>query len=131
MATELTILAWAGVLLLVHIFAAGNAKTKQYGVQWNVGPRDGELPPLSPVAGRLVRAQANYMETLPLAIIALAGVVIAGRASELTALAGWVWLGARVVYLPIYAMGIPVLRSVAFLVSLAALLTVLWPLIFG
>src|SRR5579871_2983241 len=101
---EITILAWGALLLLVHVFAAGNAKTKQYGTKWNMGPRDEDLPPLAPVAGRLVRAQLNFQETLPIAIIALLGVVLAGRTSAGTALGGWVWLAARAIYLPLYAL---------------------------
>jgi uncharacterized MAPEG superfamily protein len=126
---ELTILALGAVLLLVHIFAAAHAKTKQYGVAWNMGARDEDLPPLNPLAGRLVRAQANFQETFPIAIIALAGVVIAGKTSEWTAIGGWVWLAARAVYLPLYVMGTPKIRTLVFLVSVAGLLTVLWPLL--
>ena len=129
MPVEITILAWGMILLLVPIFAAGHAKTKQYGTKWNMGARDESLPPLAPVAGRLSRAEANYRETLPLAIVALLGVVLAGRTSEWTALGGWIWLGARIVYLPLYAFGIPVARSIIFLASLAGLLIVLWPLL--
>ena len=91
---ELRILAYGALLLLVHIFAAAHAKTKQYGTHWNMGARDADLPPLNPVAGRLVRAQANYQETLPIAIIALLGVVVAGKSSDLTVMGGWIWLGA-------------------------------------
>ncbi|EQB11542.1 MULTISPECIES: MAPEG family protein [Sphingobium] len=129
MPVEITILAWGMVLLLVHIFAAGHAKTKQYGPKWNMGARDESLPPLNPVAGRLCRAEANYRETLPLAIVALLGVVLAGRTSEWTALGGWIWLGARIVYLPLYGFGVPVVRSIIFLASLVGLLIVLWPLL--
>jgi uncharacterized MAPEG superfamily protein len=129
MATELMILAWGGVLLLVHIFGAAQVKTRQYGTQWNMGARDAELPPPQPVVGRMMRAQANFQETLPLAIIALAGVVIAGRTSEWTALGGWIWLCARVVYLPLYAAGVPLIRTLVFMVSLVGLLMVLWPLL--
>src|SRR3546814_13658090 len=82
MAVELKILAWSCVLLLVHIFAAAHIKTRQYGAKWNMGARDEELPPLDPVGGRLVRAQANFLETYPIAIIVLLGVVIAGRSEE-------------------------------------------------
>ena len=74
MAVELKILAWSCVLLLVHIFAAASFKTKQYGSKWNMGARDETLPPLEPVAGRLVRAQANFLETYPIAIVTLLGV---------------------------------------------------------
>jgi uncharacterized MAPEG superfamily protein len=130
MPVELTILAWSAVLLLVHIFAAGNAKTKQYGTEWNMGARDETLPPLVPVAGRLVRAQANFLETLPIAIIALIGVVVAGRTSQWTAIGGFVWLGARIVYLPLYGYGVPKIRTLVFLVSLVGLAMIIWPLLF-
>lgn len=129
MPVELLVLAHGALLLLVHIFTAGHFKTKQYGVEWNMGARDETLPALAPVAGRLVRAQANFQETYPVAIAALAGVVLAGRTSELTAIGGWIWLGARVLYLPLYAKGVPKIRSVVFLISLAGLLMVLWPLL--
>lgn len=121
MPIELTILAWSCVLLLVHIFAAAHLKTRQYGAKWNMGARDGALPPLDPVAGRLARAQANFLETYPIGIALLLGVVVAGRTSELTAIGGWLWLGARVVYLPLYGFGVPAVRTLAFLVSLIGL----------
>ena len=131
MPVELKIAAFGGVLLLVHIFAAVHLKTKQYGRQWNVGARDEALPPLNPVAGRLARAQANFQETFPIAILALLGVVIAQRTSSTTALGGWIWLGARAIYLPLYAMGVPVVRTVMFVISLVGLGMVIGPLLFG
>ena len=130
-AIELKILAWSCVLLLVHIFAAGHFKTKQYGPKWNMGARDETLPPLEPVAGRLVRAQANFLETYPIAIVALLGVVLAGRTSDLTAIGGWMWLGARIVYLPLYAFGVPVIRTLVYMVGLIGLVLVLQALIAG
>lgn len=131
MPVELTILAWGAVLLLVHIFTAVHLKTKQYGVEWNTGARDETMPPLNPVAGRLARAQANFLETLPIAIIALLGVVLAGKTSGTTALGGWIWLGARTAYLFIYWAGIPKIRTLVFFVSLIGLGMVLWPLLAG
>ena len=129
MAVELTIFAWSMVLLLVHIFAAAHFKTKQYGPRWNMGARDEKLPPLHPLAGRLTRAQANFQETLPIVIVALLGVVLAGRTSDTTALGAWIWLGARLAYLPVYALGIPMIRTLIFLVSMIGLGMVLWPLL--
>jgi len=131
MAVELKIAALGALLLLVHIFAAVHLKTKQYGREWNVGARDEALPPLNPVAGRLARAQANFQETFPIAIVALLGVVIAGQTSSSTALGGWIWLGARTIYLPLYAMGVPVIRTVVFVISLVGLGMVISPLLFG
>lgn len=129
MQTEITVLALSGVLLLVHVFAAIHFKTKQYGKDWNMGARDEDLPPLNDIAGRLDRARGNFLETLPLAIIGLFGVVLAGKATELTAIAAWVWLGARVVYLPLYWAGVPKVRTLVWGVALLALLYILGVLI--
>src|SRR5690606_5361582 len=95
MTTELVVLALGAVLLLVHVLLAGHYRTRQYGTAWNVGARDEAVPPLDPVPARLLRAQANYLETFPVAIVALLGVVLAGKTSDLTAAAAWTWLGAR------------------------------------
>ena len=131
MPVELTILALAAVLLLAHIMIAINLKTKQYGVAWNMGARDEALPPLNAIAGRLERARDNYMETLPVAVIALFGVVLAGKTSQVTAIAGWTWLGARALYLPLYWAGIPKVRTLVWMVATIALLAVLGVLAFG
>lgn len=129
MAEELRVLGYGALLLIVHIMLAGHFKTKQYGIAWNMGARDEELPAMNAVAGRLARAQANFMETLPLAIVALGGVVLAEKTSPATATAAWVWLGARTLYLPVYWAGVPRLRTLIWLVATGALLLVLWKLL--
>ena len=129
MPIELKILALGALLLFVHIFTATRFKTQQYGRKWNVGARDEALPPPNPMSGRAIRAQANFAETFPIAIVALLGVVLAGRSSEWTALGGWIWLGARVVYLPLYMTGVPVVRTIVYLVSVIGLAMVIKPLL--
>ena len=129
MAIELRILVYAALLLMVHIFAEIRFKTAQYGREWNMSARDKDMPPLNDVAARLGRAKDNYMETLPVAIIALLGVVIAGTTDWWTAFGGWLWLGARAVYLPLYGAGVPKVRTLVYSVSLVGLAIVLWPLL--
>ncbi|HKX91725.1 MAG TPA: MAPEG family protein [Sphingomicrobium sp.] len=131
MPVEIRILALGALLLFVHIFVATRFKTAQYGRKWNIGARDETLPPAEAMTGRTMRAQANFAETFPIAIIALLGVVISGRTSEWTALGGWIWLGARLVYLPLYAMGVPVIRTVVWTIGMVGLAMVLWPLLTG
>jgi uncharacterized MAPEG superfamily protein len=131
MPVELKILALGALLLFVHIFTATRFKTAQYGRKWNVGARDGALPEPNPISGRTMRAQANFLETFPIAIVALLGVVVAGKTSPMTALGGWIWLGARVVYLPLYAAGVPVIRTVVWSIGMIGLLMVIWPLLVG
>lgn len=131
MPTELTILAWGAVLLFVHILAAVQAKTRQYGTNWNMGARDEALPPPAPVVGRLERARDNFLETLPIAIIALLGVVVAGKTSPTTALGGWLWLGARAIYLPLYGAGVPKVRTLVWMASILGLILAIKPLFGG
>ena len=131
MPVELKILALGAVLLFVHIFTATRFKTAQYGRKWNVSARDETLPEPSPVTGRTMRAQANFLETFPIAIVALLGVVVAGRTGQWTALGGWIWLGARIVYLPLYMVAVRGYRTIVWAVSMVGLGMVLWPLLFG
>jgi len=131
MPVEIRIAALGAVLLVVHIVIATQAKNMQYGAKWNIGPRDDAVPTQSPITGRLARAQANFLETFPIAIVALLGVVIANRTSESTALGGWIWLSARVIYVPLYWAGVPVIRTICWGVSIVGLAMVIWPLLSG
>jgi uncharacterized MAPEG superfamily protein len=82
-------------------------KTRQYGNKWNVGARNEELPPPKPLAGRLARAQANFLEPFPIMIAAVLIVSAAGMTDKWTGIGAWLWLGGRVAYLPLYALGVP------------------------
>lgn len=131
MPVELRILALGALLLFIHIFVAVRFKTAQYGRTWNTSARDEAVPPPNPITGRLMRAQANFQETFPIAIVAFLGVAVAGRSTATTALGGWIWLGARIVYLPLYWVGVPIVRTLCWTVSMIGLAMVLWPLLFG
>ncbi|MCW2336392.1 putative MAPEG superfamily protein [Sphingobium sp. B2D3A] len=127
MPIELIILAWGCLLALVHIFAAVRAKTAQYGTAWNVGARDQSLPEPKPLVGRLARAQANYFETFPIVAIAILIDAQLGLFDRWTAIGAALWLGARIVYLPLYAAGVPVVRTMVFGISMIGVLMLLWP----
>ena len=127
MTTELTVLAWGCVLAIVHLFATVQVKTRQYGTAWNLGSRDEDMPPPNPIAGRLGRAQANFYETFPVMIAAVAIVSIAGLTNRWTAMGAIIWLAARALYLPLYAFGVRYLRSLAWVAGLAGIVMVLWP----
>jgi uncharacterized MAPEG superfamily protein len=131
MPVELRILALGALLLLIHIFVATRFKTAQYGRKWNISARDESLAPPNAITGRLIRAQVNFEETFPIAIVALLGVVVAGRTNHWTALGGWIWLGARAAYLPLYWAGVPVIRTIVWTLSMIGLGMVIWPLLTG
>ena len=129
MSIELTMLVWSLVLAFVQILLFDFARTSQYGMKWNTGPRDENMPALSPVAGRLQRAQYNLYETLPLFIGGVLVAHIAGRENELTAIGSQVYFWGRVVYVPLYAIGIRQIRSLVWLISTAGLVALFIPIL--
>jgi uncharacterized MAPEG superfamily protein len=127
MNTELSVLAWGCVLALLHVFAAAHVKTRQYGMKWNVGARDDALPEPQPIVGRMARAQANFYETFPLYAAAALIVSLVHLNNRWTAIGALVWIGGRLVYLPLYALGVPYLRTLAWIASLVGIVMVIRP----
>jgi uncharacterized MAPEG superfamily protein len=131
MAIELYLLGATLILALVQILLTAHIRTRQYGLRWNAGPRDETMPPLHPLAGRLQRAQANLFETLPLFIGALLGAAYAGRLGLLTNIGAHLYFFGRLAYLPLYAAGIPYVRSLVWLVATGGLVLVILGLLIG
>jgi uncharacterized MAPEG superfamily protein len=125
MTSEFIMLAFTLILALVQIGAAAMAVTAERGAKWNASARDGEAAPLGKVAGRLVRAQANLFETLPIFAAAVIMAHVAGKDGDLTFLGTHLYFFGRVVYLPLYAFGVPYLRTLVWLVSATGLVLVL------
>ncbi|MFN7128848.1 MAG: MAPEG family protein [Brevundimonas sp.] len=125
MTTELTYLALTLVLALLQIFLPAGARTAEFGSKWNAGPRDQTPTSVRPLTGRLERAQANLYETLPLFIGAVLVAHLIQASGPLTVWGTTLFFWARVVYLPLYALGVPYIRSLVWLVSLAGLVMVL------
>ena len=119
------------LIALVNILWAGRVRTQQYGTDWNMGARDEQMPPLNPLAERLLRAQANLFEALPLFVAALLGAALLDRLGWKTEVGALLYVVGRAVYLPLYAAGVPKVRTLVWSLSLAGLLLVWWALMFG
>ena len=89
------------------------------------GNRD-DLPPLTPLTGRLDRAARNMMENF--VFFAVAVVVAHARGIEGAALAlpCAVFFWARVLYFAVYAAGVTYLRTAIWLVGVAAIAWIGW-----
>jgi len=131
MAIELYLLGATLILALVQILLTAHVRTLQYGLKWNTGPRDETLPPLKPLPGRLQRAQDNLFETLPLFIGALLAAAYAGRLGLLTNIGAHLYFFGRLIYLPLYAAGIPYVRSLVWTAATAGLVLVIAGLMLG
>lgn len=126
---EIRVLGWAVVLGIVQMLLAATASTSQRGLKWNASARDGEARPLSGAPARLQRAWANFLETFPLFAAAVLAVVLLQRQNASTALAAQLYLWARVLYVPLYAAGIPYLRSLVWGVAMAGIGMLVWQLL--
>lgn len=116
MTTELSLLCWTIVLGLVHAVGTGQFTTLQHGLAYGLSPRD-EPKPLTGIGARVQRAFANYMQTFPFFAAAILVAHAADRHSWLTVTGAHLYFWARLAYVPLYAAGIPVARTVAFLVA--------------
>ncbi|MGK5024170.1 MAPEG family protein [Janthinobacterium sp. RB2R34] len=130
MTPELTILAWTLVLALVQILLPSSLRNRETGTQYNMSARDEPGPPVGKVTARLKRAQANLFETLPLFAVAVLIAHVAGIHNNLTLYGAALYLGARVLYLPLYAFGIPVVRTLVWCVSVIGMLMLFWAILF-
>ncbi|WP_332654891.1 MAPEG family protein [Brevundimonas sp.] len=125
MTPEFIMLAFTLILALVQIGAAGMARTAELGAKWNAGPRDAAVPPPGKLAGRLMRAQSNLFETLPIFAAAVIMAHIAGKDGQLTFVGTHLYFFGRLIYLPLYAFGVPYIRSLVWLVAAAGLVMIL------
>lgn len=128
MSPEFLMLALTLVLAVVQILLAASVRTAELGLKWNAGARDGQTPPAGAVAGRLIRAQANLFETLPLFAGAVIMAEVAGKQGEITFIGAHLYFFGRLIYLPLYALGVAYVRSLAWMVSLAGLLMIIYAL---
>jgi uncharacterized MAPEG superfamily protein len=130
LSTELTMLGLAVVLGLLMLMIGARAGNGQRGVAWNVGPRDTPSPPIGAVAGRLERASRNFMETFPFFAVVVVLCTLAGRHNWATVWGTEVYLAARIIYWPLYAFGVPGIRTLVWLVATLAIILVLVALFF-
>jgi len=129
MTTELQMLVYSALLLVVQSFIALAPALQSKGLVWGLGNRD-EPAELAPWGERAVRAQRNMIENLvPFAALVLAAHA-AGVSNEATARGALLFFWGRVAFTGIYIAGIPYLRTLAFAVGLVGMFeiarTLLW-----
>jgi len=122
---ELYAVCLSVILGLVHIVLASHAASLQRGYKWAASARDQPLQLLTGVAGRLARASANFLETFPFFVAMVLVVHLTGAYGDLSKCGAFLYLAGRVVYLPLYAFGVYLVRSLAWNVATAGILLLL------
>ena len=125
MSVELTMLALAAVLGFVHLFVAAHFVTQEHGAAWNTGARDNTPPLTGKLAGRLDRAFRNFRETFPTFAVAVFLITFLDRHNARTEWGAQLYFWMRMIYLPLYALGVPFLRTIVWLAATIGILLVL------
>jgi uncharacterized MAPEG superfamily protein len=81
------------------------------------------------VAGRLDRALKNFGETFPLFVAAVLCAHLADRHNALTIWGAHLYFWAPLVYLPLYAFGVPLVRSLVWNVAVLGIVLLLLALL--
>ncbi len=123
MSVELTMLLYSAILLFAIILTQAAFAIIQNGLMTQAGSRD-SLPVPSVFRLRLQRLTANMQENL----VVFACVVLVANAAdvsnETTALGAAIFFYARVAHAIIYAAGWPMIRPLAYLVSLYGMIII-------
>jgi uncharacterized MAPEG superfamily protein len=114
-------LGWSIPVALAYILLPTWFATRANGVRWNAGPRDVTPNPMPPMGQRLERARKNFFETYPLFLAAMLLAVGRQHPSQWIVWGAEAYVWARLVYIPLYAFGVPYLRSLAWAVSMAGI----------
>ncbi len=117
--TLTTIILLVLALYVVQLFLQ---ETSRFGFDLRSIMGDRDRPPeMTVVANRLDRAKRNMQEALPLFLALALLALIKGRDTAAVTQAALIFLIARAVYVPAYVSGVPVLRSLVWLVGVAGL----------
>ncbi len=118
--TEIWVLGWSAVLLIVQVLAQATAGG-DLGPTYLFSSRDERLVSKSIVAGRLLRALHNLLETYPAFIALAVALALTGKTGGIAATGAIIWLVARIIYVILYAAGVPVIRTLVWFASIIGL----------
>lgn len=126
MTPELTVLALAGLLQAVQFALMAVPANMELGTGYTMSARDREpSKAMSDRTSRLMRALDNHFQGLILFTLAVVVVTLGDQSSGVTVICAWIYLGARVLYVPAYALGWRPWRSVIWFVGFGATMTMI------
>ena len=123
MTFELWSLFAAAILGIIHLSAASFAFKAQVGNKYSVGPRD-EAIQRSGLAGRLHRAQTNFLETFGVFAVFILLVHLTDVHGVQSYWGSILYIVGRILFLPLYAFGVPWIRTFSWNIATLGLVLV-------
>lgn len=131
MPPELSALALAGLLQGIQYALMAIPANLELGPGKTLSPRDPDrlgrplIEQVSPRTGRLFRALNNHFEGLILFTLAVVVVTLSDQSTALTRTCAWIYLAARVLYVPAYAFGLVPWRSLIWFAGFLSTMTMI------
>lgn len=119
--TEMLMLAYTLVLVIVQLLIHAGFATVELGLGYNLSPRDEQKEQKWVIGQRATRAYYNILETFPLFAAAALAVQVTGHGGEIAALGAQLYFWSRVAYVPIYLAGIPAVRTLIWTASMVGI----------
>jgi uncharacterized MAPEG superfamily protein len=127
--SELTCLELSVALWVVHVLVQAGAGNAELPSGYLFTSRDKPAAARGLLFGRATRALGNYVENLtPFVALALA-LIVTQRTGGGGALGATIWILARIVYVPIYLLGVVYVRTAVYAIAIVGLLMMLRRLI--
>ncbi len=123
MSMDLKYLLFSVLLTFVQVLVAAASANQAVGLETLAGNREG-MGELAGFAGRARRAHLNMIENMVLFTALVLVTAVAGKANAMTALGALIFFWARLVYVVIYLIGIPWLRTLAWAVSVVGMILI-------
>ena len=128
MSPDLYFLLMSTILCFVQMLIAATGANTQVGLPALAGNREG-LPDIVGWPGRARRAHLNMIENLVLFAALVLIAAVAGKANATTAMGAMIFFWGRLAYALIYLIGIPWLRTLAWLVGVIGMAMIAWVLL--
>lgn len=123
MILELWLLLVATALGIIHLTAASFSYKAQVGNSYTIGARDKHIEPVN-IAGRFHRAQSNFNETYAYFAVVTLIVFLTESSGVYSYWGALIYVTGRIVYLPLYGLGVRWFRTIAWNFSTLGLVMV-------
>lgn len=128
MTTELTVLAYAGLLALLLTLIQGTRSVLLLGLPTAAGNQH-DVPAWTGWNDRLNRALRNHMESLIIFVPVVLAIQLGGLNNETTATGATLFIIARAAHAVLFTLGVPWLRTGAWAAGVAGIVMVASPLL--
>ena len=131
MSTEVQMLVWSSLLGILHLLVVAQFSRQQYGLRWIGSARDESRPAMIGVGGRMERAYRNFLETFAYFVAAVVVVTVTGSSDRVSEWGAIAYFAGRLLYIPLYAAGIPVVRGLVWNIPTLGILAMFATLVPG